>query len=120
MIGSKFAKQNVKCDRLCALLCEFVNDTAINLSGPVEAEVEADRAIPDSPHAVFVNVNEAQIGGDARRKNESLASADVVGNAFEALEKLKAKEAEKANKNNDTKGDQTRDEFERLGFHNAR
>jgi hypothetical protein len=67
--------------------------------------VKADRTIPHCTEAVFINVNEAQIGGDAWGKNESLASAKVVGDAFEALETLKAKEAEKANEKNYGEGD---------------
>jgi hypothetical protein len=76
--------------------------------------------VPNRANAVFVNVNKAEIGGDARGKMESLPGANVVGNAFEALEKLKAQEAKKTNEKNYGKRDQTWDKFERFRLHDER
>jgi hypothetical protein len=119
MIGSKFAEQYVESDRPCALLREFVHNAAIHLARPIEPKMKTDGAVPNRANTIFIDVNEAEIGGDARGKNEALASPNVVGDAFEALEKLESKEAEKANEQDNSQSDQTRNEFERLGFHDA-
>src|SRR5262249_17756271 len=120
MIRAEFAEENVECDSLCALLREFVNDTRINLTRPVEAEMESDRAIPHGVNAVFIDINETKIGCDWRRKLKRLASAHVGKDALEALQKLQLKQAQETNKKDDSQGNQTGNKFERLGFHDGR
>src|SRR5262249_31167127 len=100
MIRTQFDRQNVEGNRICALFREFVKDTAIKLAGPVEAEMKTHGAVPNGANAIFIDVNEAEIGGDARGKNEGLTSAHVVGNAFESLEKLQPQQTQKTNENN--------------------
>ena len=117
MIGTQFTEDHVKGSSPGALMGKFVHKAAIDLARPVEAETKAERTIPDSTEAIFVDVNKAQIGCDAWRKSEGLPGANVVGNAFETLEKLKAEETKKANEKNYSQRDQTRHEFERFGFH---
>jgi hypothetical protein len=99
---------------------KFVHNAAIDLARPVETESKAEGTIPDSAEAVFVNVNEAEICRDPWGKSEGLASANVVGHAFEPLEKLQAQEPQKTNEKNYGEGDQTRNKFERLGLHDMR
>ena len=99
---------------------EFVNNAAINLTRPLETKTKAEGTVPDSAEAIFVDVNETKIGGDPRGKSEGLPSTNVVGNAFEALEKLQAQEAQKTNQKNYGEGDQAGNKFERLGLHDMR
>jgi hypothetical protein len=101
-------------------LCEFVDDTAINLARPVKPKMESDGAVPNRANAIFVDVNEAEIGGYTRGKSQGLSSANVVRDAFKAFEKLKAKEAQNADQNNNRQGDQAGDKFERLRLHDGR
>jgi hypothetical protein len=114
VIGTEFTEDNVECDSFSALLREFVNDTAINLARPVETETEAEGTVPDGAEAVFIDVYESEVGCDDRRELKGLASANVVGNAFQTFEKLQSKEAEQTDQKDDGQGDQTGDELERL------
>lgn len=114
VIRAKFAEDNIERNGFRALLRELVHDSAVNLARPIETKAEAERTIPNCPDAIFVDIDEPEIRRDMRRKLQRLTRADVVGDAFKPFEKLEAKQSQKTNQNNDSQGDQTGDEFERL------
>ena len=118
MIRAEFAEDDVESNGLGALLGKLIDDPAIDLPRPVKSEMEADGTVPDGSDAVFVDVNKADVRSYGWGKFEGLPGANVVGHAFKPLEILEVEQAEQAKQKDDRQGDQTRNEFERLGFHN--
>jgi hypothetical protein len=130
MVRAQFPKNNIKRDRFCPLIGQFVNQPAIDLAWPEQAEVESHRTIPNFDHALLVDEDEAQVGRHGRRKPGGGADAHVVSHVLQALEEIKLplrlsglglrpllQQPPRADKRNHTEGNQTGNESDGLQFH---
>jgi len=118
MVVAQIIEQNVKGDRLRAFRRQFFNESAIDLSRPVKAEVKSEViTFFDGGDAGFFHRDKREIGRNRRGKMQRSPGADVVSHAFQALEKIQTQEPEAADKREDENGQNDRRAFERFEFH---
>ena len=115
MVWPQLAEDNVEGDRPRALAGQLLGEAAINVAGPIQSRPETERSIcPDKIDAGFVDSNEAEVTGDGRRKLQRFAGAHVVGDAFQVLDKINAKQTHGANEDDHAERDQDRNAFDRF------
>src|SRR5262249_53426574 len=110
-------KDDVERNRPGSLRRQFLDQSAIDLAGPVEAKFVTQRSVPNRPYARFVNSHEPEIGGGRRGKHEGPPRAHVRGPPLQALEEIQPQQAQQANEEDNAERNESWDALDGLEFH---
>ena len=85
MIRSQFGEEHVEGDGFGTLSVQFVDDSSINVTRPVETRAVTEAAAEHAADGFVVDEHKAEIGGAGRLLVQGLAGAPVERHPFEAL-----------------------------------
>src|SRR5262249_55340725 len=105
MIGSQFPKKNIEADSPGSFFREFLQNTSVNMTRPVESVLVTDRSIADSSNAVVTDIGKSKIGSHFAGASSREAHPPVIAHPFQPLEKIERREKARetlneANQNN--------------------